>query len=338
LSSGTEQKQSKMFHPCGCGSCTRFRSPFDVPAIIEKILFHALPICPLQSRRIFWRGNARAAAPSTRPVLSLLAAERSPPTAWNGSAFELEARQTAAHSGQARVGQFFGPYRILRHISAGGMGFVYEAVRADNQYRKKVAIKIVQRSLDDSAGIIERFRAERQILARLEHPNIARLLEGGTTSDGVPYLVMEYVDGVPLSQYAAQRALAPYDRLKLFLSICDAVQYAHRNLVVHRDLKPSNILVTADGVPKPLDFGIAKVSNAEGAAATATVGAMTPEYASPEQVLGAPITTSSDVYSLGVLLYELLSGRRPYRNVVSAMELTQAWFVAALTTDECLTS
>ena len=271
-------------------------------------------------------------------MLSLLAAERSPPTAWNGSAFELEARQTAAHSGQARVGQFFGPYRILRHISAGGMGFVYEAVRADNQYRKKVAIKIVQRSLDDSAGIIERFRAERQILARLEHPNIARLLEGGTTSDGVPYLVMEYVDGVPLSQYAAQRALAPYDRLKLFLSICDAVQYAHRNLVVHRDLKPSNILVTADGVPKPLDFGIAKVSNAEGAAATATVGAMTPEYAGPEQVLGAPITTSSDVYSLGVLLYELLSGRRPYRNVVSAMELTQAWFVAALTTDECLTS
>jgi tetratricopeptide (TPR) repeat protein len=286
-------------------------------------LFHAAADLPPQDQADFLARECPD-GPEYHAVLSLLAAERSEPTAWNSNAFELEARQTAAHSGQARVGQFFGPYRILRHVSTGGMGFVYEAVRADDQYQKKVAIKIVQRSADDSNAIIERFRGERQILARLEHPNIARLLEGGTTSDGLPYLVMEFVDGVPLNQYASERALARHDRLKLFLSICDAVQYAHRNLVVHRDLKPSNILVTSDGVPKLLDFGIAKVLNADGAAATATAGAMTLEYASPEQVLGAPITASSDIYSLGVLLYELLSGRRPYRDVTSAMELTRA--------------
>src|ERR1019366_4377405 len=150
--------------------------------------------------------------PEYLAVLSLLAAERSAPTAWHANAFELEARQIAAHSGQARTGDFFGPYRILRCIAAGGMGFVYEAVRADDQYQKKVAIKIVKRSAHDSAdsaGIIERFRGERQILARLEHPNIARLLEGGTTSDGVPYLVMEYVDGLPLTQYAFPAHIRP---------------------------------------------------------------------------------------------------------------------------------
>jgi eukaryotic-like serine/threonine-protein kinase len=302
---------------------SQFDGPLPDPVLLEH-LFHAAADLPAAEQADFLSRECPAGGPEYQAVLALLAAERTPPTAWNGSAFELEARQTAAHSGQAREGQFFGPYRILRHISTGGMGFVYEAVRADHQYQKKVAIKLAQRSVDENAGIIERFRAERQILARLEHPNIARLLEGGTTSDGVPYLVMEYVDGVQLNQYAAERALLPAGRLKLFLSICDAVQYAPRNLVVHRDLKPSNILVTADGVPKLLDFGIAKVLNAEGAAATATVGAMTLEYASPEQILGAPITASSDIYSLGVLLFELLSGRRPYRSVTSAMDLTQA--------------
>ena len=287
-------------------------------------LFHDAADLSESAQAEYLKRECPHGGPELEAVLSLLAAEKCPPTAWRDNAFELEARHTAAHSGQARPGQFFGPYRILRHVFTGGMGFVYEAVRADDQYQKKVAIKIVRQSVDDSAGIIERFRAERQILARLEHPNIARLLEGGTTSDGLPYLVMEYVDGVPLNQYAAQSALPLNDSLKLFLSICDAVQYAHRNRVVHRDLKPSNILVTADGVPKLLDFGIAKVLIAEGAAATATLGAMTLEYASPEQILGAPITPSSDIYSLGVLLYEVLSGRRPYRNVSSAMELTRA--------------
>ncbi|HWC96149.1 MAG TPA: protein kinase [Candidatus Sulfopaludibacter sp.] len=297
--------------------------PLPDPVRLER-LFHAAANLPESEQADFL---ARECAPDGleyQAVLGLLAAERSSHSVWNAGAFELEARQTAGHSGQAREGQFFGPYRILRHISTGGMGFVYEAVRADDQYQKKVAIKIAQRGVDENAAIIERFRAERQILARLEHPNIAPLLEGGTTSDGVPYLVMEYVDGVPLNQYAAQCVLTLRDKLKLFLSICDAVQYAHRSLVVHRDLKPSNILVTAGGVPKLLDFGIAKVLNAEGAALTATVGAMTLEYSSPEQVLGAPITASTDIYSLGVLLFELLSGRRPYRNVTSALELTQA--------------
>ncbi len=213
-------------------------------------------------------------------------------------------------------GQLLGPYKIIRELGHGGMGTVYLAVRADDQYRKRVAIKLIKRGLDTDE-ILSRFRHERQILASLDHPNIARLLHGDTTADGLSYFVMEYVEGVPIDVYCDSKKLSTATRLELFRKICAAVHYAHQNLVVHRDLKPGNILVTEEGEPKLLDFGIAKLLNPElyGQTIAPTAVAlrlMTPDYASPEQVRGAKITTASDVYSLGVLLYELLTGHRPY--------------------------
>ena len=197
------------------------------------------------------------------------------------------------------------------------MGTVYLAVRDDDQYEKQVAIKLVRRGMDTDF-IVDRFRHERQILASLDHTNIARLLDGGTTEDGLPYFVMEYIEGSPINQYCDDRRLSTVERVKLFRTVCSAVQYAHQNLVVHRDIKPSNIIVTPEGVAKLLDFGIAKLLalDAVGQAQAATVTMMrpmTPDYASPEQVRGRAITTAADIYSLGVLLYELLTGRRPYR-------------------------
>ena len=205
-----------------------------------------------------------------------------------------------------------GAYRVLRELGHGGMGTVYLAARADDQYQKRVAIKVV-RGLD-SDQIVRHFRRERQILAALDHPNIARLLDGGTTEDGLPYFVMERVEGEAIDSFCDGRKLSVQERLRLFQGVCAAVQYAHQNLVVHRDLKPKNILVDAQGVPKLLDFGIAKLLNPEisGEAATGTVLAMTPEYASPEQMRGQPITTATDVYSLGVVLYELLTHQVPF--------------------------
>ena len=212
--------------------------------------------------------------------------------------------------------QRLGPYRLLRAIGRGGMGAVYVAVRDDEQYERLVAVKILRSGLEDTE-LRHRFLAERQILARLEHPNIARLYDGGTTKDGRPYLVMELIEGLPVDEYCDRHRLTVDQRLALFLRICSAVQYAHQNLLVHRDLKPANILVTPQGEPKLLDFGIAKQlepSAAETDARTRTgLRVMTPSYASPEQVKGGAITTASDVYSLGVLLYELLAGRSPYQ-------------------------
>ena len=211
-----------------------------------------------------------------------------------------------------RIGQRIGPYEILREIGHGGMGTVFLAVRADDQYRKEVAVKIVNKGMDTDT-ILRRFVMERQILANLEHPNIARLLDGGTTVDGLPYFVMEHVEGETIIHYCDQHRLHTLERLQLFRQVCSAVQFAHQNLIVHRDLKPSNILVTADGTPKLLDFGIAKLLGSDLPEATATVSRLlTPEYASPEQLRGLPMTTTSDVYSLGVVLYELLTGHRPF--------------------------
>jgi eukaryotic-like serine/threonine-protein kinase len=214
-------------------------------------------------------------------------------------------------------GRLIGPYKIIRQLDHGGMGTVYLAARADDQYRKRVAIKVVKRGMDTEA-ILSRFRHERQILASLDHPNIARLLDGGSSKDGLPYLVMEYIEGKPINQYCDDNRLTTAERLKLFRLICSGLHYAHQNLVVHRDIKPSNILVTVDGTPKLLDFGIAKLLNPELYSQTLvpTILAarpMTPDYASPEQVRGRTITTASDIYSLGVLLYELLTGHPPYR-------------------------
>jgi eukaryotic-like serine/threonine-protein kinase len=214
------------------------------------------------------------------------------------------------------IGQLLGPYKVIRELGHGGMGAVYLAVRADDQYRKRVAIKLIKRGLDTDE-ILSRFRHERQILASLDHPNIARLLHGDITADGLSYFVMEYVEGLPIDVYCDSKKLSTATRLELFRKVCAAVQYAHQNLVVHRDLKPGNILVTDQGEPKLLDFGIAKLLNPDlyGQTIAPTAVAlrlMTPDYASPEQVRGGKITTASDVYTLGVLLYELLTGHRPY--------------------------
>ncbi len=217
----------------------------------------------------------------------------------------------------AVIGKRLGAYRIERELGRGGMGSVYLGVRADDEFQKRVAIKLIKRGMDTDF-IVRRFRNERQILASLDHPHIARLLDGGTTDDGLPYFVMEFVEGQPIYAYCDERKLTIIERLKLFREVCAAVHYAHENLVIHRDLKPGNILVTATGTPKLLDFGIAKLLNPDMSPhlldpTTAAMRLMTPEYASPEQVRGESITTASDVYSLGVLLYELLTDHRPYR-------------------------
>ncbi|MBM0104508.1 serine/threonine protein kinase [Steroidobacter sp. S1-65] len=213
-------------------------------------------------------------------------------------------------------GQLLGRYRILRKLGSGGMGDVYLAERADEEYQQRVALKIVRGGLF-SPQIQSRLRMERQILATLQHPNIARLLDGGRAPDGTPYLVMEYIDGEPIDTYCDRRRLSVEARLQLIRTICGAVHYAHQNLIVHRDLKPNNILITPDGVPKLLDFGIAKLLDSRHSAHTLAVThfeyrVMTPAHASPEQVRGDVITTASDIYVLGVLLYELLCGRRPF--------------------------
>jgi eukaryotic-like serine/threonine-protein kinase len=210
-----------------------------------------------------------------------------------------------------------GPYRLIRELGRGGMGAVYLGVRDDDAFQKRVAVKVLKRGMDTDA-IVRRFRHERQILAGLEHPNIAGLLDGGTTPDALPYFAMEYVEGQPIVEYCDARGLDTTARLHLFRQVCAAVQHAHQNLIVHRDIKPANVLVTTDGTPKLLDFGIAKLLNPElsGHTLAPTVSGlqlMTPEYASPEQVRGEPVTTATDIYSLGVLLYELLTGRLPYR-------------------------
>src|SRR4030095_3549807 len=216
------------------------------------------------------------------------------------------------------IGRRLGAYRIERQIGRGGMGTVYEAARVDNEFRKRAAIKLVKRGMDTDF-VLRRFRKERQILAALDHQNIGLLLDGGTTEDGLPYFVMEFIEGQPLFKYCDVNKLNVAERLNLFVSICDAVHYAHQKQVVHRDIKPSNVIVTLDGTPKLLDFGIAKlldpdlVGDITRAPAATAMRLMTPEYASPEQVQGAPTSPTTDVYSLGVLLYELLTGHRPYR-------------------------
>jgi tetratricopeptide (TPR) repeat protein len=207
-------------------------------------------------------------------------------------------------------GMSIGPYRIVCEIGEGGMGSVFLGVRADDEFEQRVAIKLI-RGGAAGASIMRRFRQERQILAELEHPNIARLLDGGTTADGLPYLVMEYVEGTAIDEYCLERSCPIAEKLRLFLRLCDAVQYAHRNLIIHRDIKPANVLITNDGVPKLLDFGIAKLISPDTSDATVT-RMMTPDYASPEQLRGEAVSTATDVYSLGILLYGLLAGAKPF--------------------------
>ncbi len=278
---------------------------------INEILLEALEHAPAQ-RTVFLHRACGDDDELRREVESLLASDSEPELMRRVErpSFDLLGRSAMDE------GQRIGPYQVVREIDRGGMGTVYLAVRADDEYERRVAIKVLRRD-GDSAEISHRFRIERQILARLDHPNIAKLYESGTTADDRLYFVMEYVEGERIDLYCDRHRLTLRQRLELFRKVLTAVQFAHQNLVVHRDLKPGNILVTADGEPKLLDFGIAKLLQPEpGLSATVTgVGQrlMTPEYASPEQVCAEPITTASDVYSLGVLLYELLTGHLPYR-------------------------
>jgi serine/threonine protein kinase len=284
---------------------------------VEAALNAALELEPVR-RREFLDQMGASTPELRREVESLLVCEEkadsflaAPAIAFSSDFFDDD------EGVDSRAGQTIGHYRILREIGRGGMGAVFLGVRADAQYQKRVAIKLVRRGMD-SDDILRRFRNERQILASLDHPNIARLLDGGTTDDGLPYLVMEYVEGTPVTKYCDRQHLTTNERLELFRTICAAVQHAHQNLVVHRDLKPSNILITSDGTPKLLDFGIAKVLNPELSATSientrTELRVLTPDYASPEQLRGEQLTTASDVYSLGVVLYELLTGHHPYR-------------------------
>lgn len=238
--------------------------------------------------------------------------------------------EASVEPGRPLLGRLVGQYLIASVLGRGGSGTVYLGERADKQYSAKVAVKIIDESAAASFG--PRFRAERQILASLNHPNIARLIDAGETEERQPYLVMEYVHGEPVDQYCDQQQLDLRARLELFLQVCNAVQYAHQNLIVHRDLKPANILVTGEGIPKLLDFGIAKLLDAGDVTKSAELTRMndrllTPEYASPEQILGRAVTTVSDVYSLGVVLYQLLTGLRPYTlssSAASQLELERA--------------
>jgi non-specific serine/threonine protein kinase/serine/threonine-protein kinase len=282
---------------------------------VRPILESALELDPA-SRPAFLNG-ACADAALRHEVDSLIAAQEQ-----NSSFLECPAvaevvpDQDTTSVAAWTTGMKLGPYEIHSWLGAGGMGEVYRAFRADGEYKKQVAIKLV-RAGQNSAFVVNRFKNERQILAGLEHPNIARFLDAGTTDGGLPYFAMELVEGQPIDRYCDAHRLPIEERLNLFLTVCSAVQHAHQNLVIHRDLKPGNILVTIDHVPKLLDFGIAKILDAPSVPAavdpTLTVmRVLTPEFASPEQVRGEIITTASDVYSLGVTLYVLVTGRDPY--------------------------
>jgi non-specific serine/threonine protein kinase/serine/threonine-protein kinase len=277
-----------------------------------KDLFHAAADLDSDEQTSFLDQHCRNDADLRRAVEDLLRADAGQPTLLEHS--PLIAVKNDFDFQSAVRDEHIGPYKILRELGSGGMGTVYEAVRDDAEFRQRVALKLIRLGWHTDQNLRQRFHNERQILAGLNHPNIALLLDGGTTADGRPYFAMEYVEGQPLNEYGDAANLSTTERLRLFRIVCDAVQYAHGNLVVHRDIKPSNIVVTSDGVVKLLDFGIAKLLTPEtDALQTATqMNLMTPAYASPEQVRGERVTTASDVYSLGVVLYELLTGQRPY--------------------------
>ena len=286
---------------------------------VVKALFSAALEMPRKDRAEYLRLESGGDAALIAEVQSLLDAHDQPGAFLDTVTHEFRS-QAFASSGAARsrMGERIGAYRIVGLLGTGGMGDVFQAVRDDDQYRAEVAIKLMRADVR-STLTEQRFRIERQILAGLDHRNIARLLDGGTADGGVPYVVMELVAGRPIDAWCDARQLGVRERVQLFLQVCAAVSYAHQHLVVHRDLKPNNILVTADGSVKLLDFGIAKLLEAdadtrvaEANATATTLRAMTLDYASPEQVSGAPVTTVSDVYSLGVVLYRLLTGKSPY--------------------------
>jgi eukaryotic-like serine/threonine-protein kinase len=282
---------------------------------IEELFVAALEVAPAE-RTAWLDQQCEGDAALLREVGSLLAAEVESADFLHGSPLPKITSLLLDETETSRAGQHIGPYKVLDELGRGGMGVVYLAEREDDQFRQRVAIKLIKRGLD-TEDILRRFRNERQILASLNHPNIGKLFDGGTTEDGLPFFVMEYIAGLPLLQYCDKHDLSTTERLQLFRHVCAAVQHAHQNLVIHRDLKPSNILVNEEGEVKLLDFGVAKLLNPEltneGLTQTqAALRVMTPEYASPEQVRGQHVSTATDIYSLGVILYQLLTGARPY--------------------------
>ena len=287
---------------------------------IRKIYEQALPLDG-SARETFLRQECQGADDIRAQIERLLSAHEAIPS-WLERPMWGPARAFAPLDPPQLEGRQLSGYTLIREIGRGGMGSVYLAERSDEMFHRQAAVKLILPPAG-SAQIIARFQQEREILASLDHPNIAKLLDAGVTEEGWPYFVMEFVDGRPIHRWCDERKLSISERVKLFGGVIDAVRYAHRNLVVHRDLKPGNIFVTNDGVVKLLDFGIAKVLSGTAAGRpmdTQTLASMmTPEYASPEQVNGTPITTQSDVYSLGVVLYELLTGHRPYRLLSAAM-------------------
>lgn len=299
-------------------------APNESRAELVERLFHEVLEVDSGARHSFLNSACAGDEPLRAAIQRLLDAylRVGQNAAWSEPALQNEALRSAPDS----VGGSLERYRLIEPLGAGGMGRVYKAVRADDEFSKLVAIKIVNFGAGeaDQSAMVRRFRQERQILAGLEHPNIGRLLDGGSTPDGLPFLVMDYVDGIPIDRYVVEKKPPLRELLELFRTVCSAVSHAHQNLVVHRDLKPGNILVSADGMPKLLDFGIAKLLDGTAPRTQTGASAMTPEYASPEQVLGANITTATDVYSLGVLLYELLCGVRPYRETTNTVALAHA--------------
>ncbi len=282
---------------------------------IDALFDEALEISV--SERAAWLQQACGADEALRDeVASLLAASDESDDFIETAAAPSVANWLDEDTPDPLISTQIGSYRLLRQLGQGGMGTVYLASRTDD-YEKQVALKLTSTLLPHGANATF-FRRERQILAQLDHPHIARLLDGGATTQGVPYFVMEYVDGAPLNEYCAARELSVKERLTLFLEVCEAVSYAHQNLIVHRDLKPNNILVAQDGAVKLLDFGIAKLlrpdwDDGDNRQASLSANILTPDYASPEQLRGEPVTTATDVYSLGVVLYEILTGTRPFR-------------------------
>jgi eukaryotic-like serine/threonine-protein kinase len=298
-------------------------SPPDHWKRIDELFYAALDLDP-QARPAFLERACGTNVELLKEIQSLLEASEKTLGFAQKAVVQVAREQTLE---PLPAGSRVGAYKLLRSIGEGGMGTVYLASRADELYQQQVAIKLMHRSFGFSQVMLLRFSAERQILADLNNPNIARLIDGGMTSDGLPYLVMEYVDGTRIDSYCRDNNLSLEDRLHIFRTVCSAVEYAHKHLVIHRDIKPANILVTADRVPKLLDFGIAKLLDPQATNQSLTRASerlMTPEYASPEQLRGGQITTAADVYALGVLLYELLAGKHPFEmQTKSPLEIAQ---------------
>ena len=317
-----------MAPPVAAGSChlTRDRPPTSMPSDsteqwrrTDAVFSAALDREP-HEREAYVRAASAGDDVLYRDVMALLASTDTSDELLDGDAGSFAAPLVRAMDPDEGVtadelapGARVGTYRIVRELARGGMGAVYLAERDDDEFRKVVALKVVKRGVDTDE-VLQRFRAERQILAGFAHPNIASLLDGGATGDGRPYLVMEYVPGQPITDYCDTHRLTIDQRLALFETVCAAVQHAHQNLVIHRDVKPSNVLVSDEGAVKLLDFGVAKLLTEDDGAQRTEAGSrlLTPGYASPEQLRGETVTTASDVYSLGVLLFELLTGARPF--------------------------